>query len=355
METVTVHASTPYDVLIGDGLLHAAASILSPIVKSGPVTIVSDDTVYPLYGEILKQQLTDNGNTVHSFVFPSGEASKNASTYIALLNFLAGHGMSRSDTIVALGGGVVGDMAGFAAATYMRGIRVVQMPTTLLSAVDSSVGGKTGIDLEAGKNLAGAFYQPSLVLCDYRLFDTLEPAVFASGMGEVIKHAVLAGGELKELLMQPVRQNLKQIVKLNVQIKRDVVQADEREAGARKLLNLGHTIGHAVEILSDYTLSHGQSVAIGTSVTARICARQGVCTQAVADDIIGLFRLHGLPTETAFTAKQIAEAAQMDKKRQTDTLTWVWIEAFSRCILKDIPMSDFESLVSLGLSTDSRG
>ncbi len=352
METVTVRASTAYDVLIGDGLLQSAASILSPVVKSGPVTIVSDNTVYALYGDTLKRQLTINGNTVHSFVFPSGEASKNSGTYIRLLNFLASHGMSRADTIVALGGGVVGDLAGFAAATYMRGIRVVQMPTTLLSAVDSSVGGKTGIDLQAGKNLAGAFYQPSLVLCDYRLFDTLEPAVFASGMGEVIKHAVLSGGELKALLDSPIRENLAQIVKLNVQIKRDVVQADEREAGTRKLLNLGHTIGHAVETLSRYTLSHGQSVAIGTSMTARICAAQGICSQAVASDVIRLFRFHGLPTETEFTAKQIAETARMDKKRQTDTITWVWIEDFGRCILKDIPMNDFESLVSLGLSTD---
>ena len=171
------------------------------------------------------------------------------------------------------------------------------------------------------------------------------PAAWA----EVIKHAVLAGGELKELLNQPIRQNLEQIVKLNVQIKRSVVEADEREADKRKLLNLGHTIGHAVETLSGFTLSHGQSVAIGTCMTARICAKQGVCTQAVADEIVKLFRLHGLPTETAFTAKQIADTARMDKKRQTDFITWVWIEDFGRCILKDIPMDDYEQLVNLGL------
>ena len=279
METVTVHASSSYNVLIGDGLLQRAASHLSPIMQNGAVTIVSDDTVYALYGDTLKQQLAANGNKVFSFVFPNGEQSKTAETYIALLNFLAEHQMSRTDIIVALGGGVVGDLAGFAAATYMRGIKVVQMPTTLLAAVDSSVGGKTGIDLQAGKNLAGAFYQPSLVLCDYRLFDTLEPAVFASGMGEVIKHAILDGGELKTLLYQPVKPNLEALIKLNVQIKRGVVEADEREAGKRKLLNLGHTIGHAVETLSHYSLSHGQSVAIGTCLTARICAKQGVCSK----------------------------------------------------------------------------
>lgn len=349
METVTVRASSPYDVLIGDGLLQNAASALSPIIQNGAVTIVSDDKVYPLYGDVLKKQLSANGSKVFSFVFPNGEASKTTGTYAALLNFLAEQRMSRSDTVVALGGGVVGDLAGFAAATYMRGVKVVQIPTTLLAAVDSSVGGKTGIDLNAGKNLAGAFHQPSLVLCDTRLFDTLDAAVFKSGMGEVIKHAILAGGELKGLLYQPIRPNISQIVKLNVQIKRDVVEADEREAGKRKLLNLGHTIGHAVETLSGFTLSHGQSVAIGTCMTARICAKQGVCSSSVADEIVKLFSLHGLPAETGFTAGQIADTARMDKKRQTDTITWVWIEDFGRCVLKDIPMDDFEQLVSLGL------
>jgi 3-dehydroquinate synthase len=349
METVTVHASGTYDVLIGDGLFSHAASILSPVVRNGAVTIVSDDKVYPLYGDILKQQLVQNGNQVDSFVFKNGEASKNADTYIALLNFLAECRMSRSDTVVALGGGVVGDLAGFAAATYMRGVKVVQIPTTLLAAVDSSVGGKTGIDLKAGKNLAGAFYQPSLVLCDTRLFDTLDASVFSSGMAEVVKHAILAGGELKELLYQPIRPNLAQIVKLNVQIKRDVVESDEREADRRKLLNLGHTIGHAVETLSGYALSHGQAVAIGACMTARICAKQGVCSEIVAGEIETLFKLHGLPTDTAYSAKQIAETARMDKKRQTDRITWVCIEDFGHCVLKDIAMDDFENLVALGL------
>lgn len=350
MVRVSVNASTPYDVLIGGGLFAQAAALLSPIVKNGAVAIVSDDRVYPLYGERLKAMLTEGGSRVTSFVFPNGEQSKNADVYIALLNFLAESSLSRADTVVALGGGVTGDMAGFAAATYMRGIQFVQMPTTLLAAVDSSVGGKTGIDLKAGKNLAGAFYQPSLVLCDYRLFDTLEPAVFQSGMGEVIKHAVLAGGELKELLYEPVQPHMETVIRLNVEIKRGVVEADEREAGKRKLLNLGHTIGHAVETLSGYTLSHGQSVAIGTCMTARICARKGVCPQSAADEIDKLFQLHGLPTEAGYTARQIADTARMDKKRKTDVITWVWIEDFGRCTLRDVAMDDFEQLVALGLS-----
>ncbi|MBN1777901.1 MAG: 3-dehydroquinate synthase [Clostridiales bacterium] len=355
MEKLTVRASGSYDVVIGDGLLPDAVSYLSPIIRNGAVTIVSDDKVYPLYGDALKRRLAANGNKAYSFVFPNGERSKNADVYIRLLNFLAESAMSRADTVVALGGGVVGDMAGFAAATYMRGIKVVQMPTSLLAAVDSSVGGKTGIDLKAGKNLAGVFYQPSLVLCDYRTFDTLDPAEFTGGMAEVIKHGILAGGELRELLYGPIKPNLEKIIRLNVQIKRDVVEADEREAGARKLLNLGHTIGHAVETLSSYALSHGQSVAIGTCLTARICAKQGVCSQAVADEVIKLFTLHGLPTETMYSAKEIADTARLDKKRKTELITWVWIEDLGRCVLKDIPMDDYEHLISLGLQQDNKG
>ena len=350
METVTVKASRTYDVLIGDGLLQRVADYLSPIVKQSAVTIVSDDRVYSLYGETLKSILELNGNRTQSFVFPNGEQSKNPNTYIELLNFLADAAMSRADTIIALGGGVTGDMAGFAAATYMRGIQYVQMPTTLLAAVDSSVGGKTGIDLNAGKNLAGAFYQPSLVLCDYRLFDTLEPSVFTDGMAEVVKHGILAGGALKEFLRQPIRPNLETIIKLNVSIKRGVVEADEREAGSRALLNLGHTIGHAVETLSNFTITHGQGVAIGVCVTARVCAKRGVCSQAVADEIVELFKMQALPTETEFTAAQIADTARLDKKRKTDRITLVWIEDFGRCVLKDIDMNDYEPLLKLGLA-----
>ncbi len=349
METVTVRASKTYDIRIGDGLLQDAAAYLSPVIQGGSVTIVSDDRVYSLYGETLKTVLEANGNRTQSFVFPHGEQSKNTDTYVELLNFLADTAASRADTVIALGGGVTGDLAGFAAATYMRGINFVQIPTTLLAAVDSSVGGKTGIDLKAGKNLAGAFYQPNLVLCDYRVFDTLEPAVFTDGMAEVIKHAILAGGELKDLLYAPVRPNLETIIKLNVSIKRDVVEADEREADKRKLLNLGHTVGHAVETLSGFRISHGRGVAIGACVTARICANSGVCPRAVADEIVGLFRLHGLPTETGFTARQIADAARMDKKRKTDAITLVWIEDFGRCMLKDVPMDGYEHLLNLGL------
>lgn len=349
METVSVHASRAYEVLIGSGMLADAVSYLSPIIRDGAAMIVSDDLVYPLYGKALQDNLLAHGIKATSFVFPNGEPSKNSDTYIALLNAMAENGMTRTDTVIALGGGVTGDMAGFAAATYMRGIRLVQVPTTLLAAVDSSVGGKTAIDLKAGKNLVGVFYQPNLVLCDIHTFDTLDTSVFTDGIAEVIKHAILAGGELKSLLSAPVKQNLEAIVALNVKIKRDVVEADERETGKRKLLNLGHTVAHALEILSDFRLTHGQAVAIGTCVMARICAKSGVCAPLVSDEIIALFAFNGLPTDTDYTARQIADIARLDKKRKSDDITLVWIEDFGRCVLRDIRMDEYEQLLRLVL------
>jgi len=349
METVTVKASKTYDIIIGSGLLANAPQYLSPIIQDGAAMIVSDDRVYPLYGKKLLADLQSCGIKTSSFVFPNGEFSKNADTYIALLDALAENGMTRTDTVIALGGGVTGDMAGFAAATYMRGINFVQVPTTLLAAVDSSVGGKTAIDLKAGKNLAGVFYQPGLVLCDIQTFETLDSSVFNDGIAEIIKHVILADGELKQLLAAPVKHNLETIVAHNVRIKRDIVEADEREMGRRKLLNLGHTVGHSLEILSDFQLTHGQAVAIGTCVMARICAKSGVCPQSLADEIIALFKFHGLPTETSFTAQQIADIAKLDKKRKSNDITLIWIENFGRCVLRDIRMDAYEQLLRLAL------
>ena len=349
METVTVHASKTYDVMIGSGLLADAIKCLSPILSGGAAMIVSDDRVFPLYGKTLLSALQANGIKAASFVFANGESSKNADTYIALLNAMAENGMTRTDTVIALGGGVTGDMAGFAAATYMRGINFVQVPTTVLAAVDSSVGGKTAIDLKAGKNLAGVFYQPDLVLCDISTFDTLDGSVFTDGIAEIIKHAILADGELKQLLAYPIQSNLEAVVAHNVRIKRDVVEEDEREAGKRKLLNLGHTVGHALEILSGFQLTHGQAVSIGTCIMARICAKSGVCKPSVAEEIIALCKFHGLPTDTSYTARQIADIARLDKKRKSDDITLIWIEDFGRCVLRDIRMDAYENLLRLAL------
>ena len=349
MKKVTVNASKTYDILIGAGLFADAGRYIRPFIKGGTAAVVTDDTVDALYGEALTSSLTNSGLHVVKYVIKSGEASKNAVSFVALLNFLADNRLTRTDAVVALGGGVVGDLAGFATASYMRGIGFIQIPTTLLSAVDSSVGGKTAIDLDAGKNLAGAFYQPELVLCDYTLLDTLDESVFTDGMAEVIKYGVIADRALFDMLYKPARPQLEEIITRCVSIKRDIVAADEFESGPRKLLNFGHTVGHAVEHLSGFGLSHGKSVAIGMSVMATACAREGLCTKADVDEIVRLIEENGLPVKTDRTAGELAQAALSDKKRSGDTITLTIVENIGKCTLLDLPVSQLERFIGLGL------
>jgi 3-dehydroquinate synthase len=274
------------------------------------------------------------------FIFPSGEQSKSIDTLASLLNFLATHKVTRNDTIAALGGGVVGDLTGFAAACYMRGIKFVQIPTTLLAMVDSSVGGKTGVNLPAGKNLAGAFYQPEAVICDISTLDTLSEDDFRNGCAEIIKYGILAD---PKLFHTPIRENLIDVIARCVEIKRDIVGEDEFETGKRKLLNLGHTVGHAIEKLSNYQTSHGQAVAIGMAIIARASA----CCDA--PEIINKLKQYHLPTNTTYSAKELARTCLSDKKRDGDYLTMIFPERIGKCVLKDVPVNELESLIKRGL------
>jgi len=237
MKKITVNASKTYDINIGFGIIDEADVILNKIGSAAAV--VTDDIVAPLYAQRLEQALSRNKTRVVRYVIPHGEASKSAEQLVSLVNFLAKEKLSRTDTVIALGGGVVGDLAGFAAAVYMRGIGFVQIPTTLLAAVDSSVGGKTAINLDAGKNLAGAFYQPDAVLCDISLLSTLTPEVFRDGCAEVIKYGVIADSKLFDSFEKPIKDQLENIIARCVEIKRDIVAEDEFEKSVRKFLNLG--------------------------------------------------------------------------------------------------------------------
>ena len=248
METLTVNASTPYPVHIGPGLLEKAGELIAGVTSSRTCAVITDTTVEKLYAAPVCRSLQEAGFQVCLHAFPAGEQSKNINTYGGMLEFLAENKLTRSDFVVALGGGVTGDMAGFAAATYQRGVDYIQMPTTFLAASDSSVGGKTAIDLAAGKNLAGAFHQPKMVICDTDTFRTLPPDAFADGMAETLKHGLIADGDFYRFLMTgDVRARMDQVVRRNVEIKAAVVGEDEKEHGKRKLLNFGHTLGHAME------------------------------------------------------------------------------------------------------------
>ena len=258
MNTVTVSASKTYDILIGPGILSELGPRVRSLGKAQKVCLVSETSVFPLWGGTALSSLKDAGFDVCSYVFPAGEESKNGENLLKLLNFLAENGLTRSDILVALGGGVTGDLAGFAASCFLRGIRFVQVPTTLLAAVDSSVGGKTAVDLPAGKNLAGAFWQPSLVICDTDTLDTLPVDIFRDGCAEVIKYGILYDPKLfAHLEEKGLDFDREAVITRCVELKRDVVMEDEFDTGARMKLNLGHTIGHGVEARSNFTLSHG--------------------------------------------------------------------------------------------------
>ena len=350
MKTITVSASRTYDIRIGPGLLTTLGEAVRGLGKVEKVFLVSDTQVYPLYGGAAEASLKAAGYSVSSFVFPAGEESKNGETFLKLLNALAQAGLSRSDLLIALGGGVVGDLAGFAAACYLRGIRFIQIPTTLLAAVDSSVGGKTAIDLPAGKNLAGAFYQPSLVLCDLDALDTLPEDIFRDGCAEVIKYGVLYDPELfSQLESSGLNFDREAVIARCVALKRDVVMEDEKDTGSRMKLNLGHTFGHAVEAHSRFTLSHGKSVAIGLAIIARASASMGICSEADAARIVSVLKAFGLPVQTQYTAEALLPYLLSDKKRSGGTVNLILPEAIGRCIVSPTPVSQLQSILQAGL------
>ena len=324
MTTVSVSASRTYEVQIGAGLLKQAGEDLRALFPSPRrVMLVSDSNVRALWGDVLLASLKDAGYTVFEFVFPAGERSKTTDTIVALWEALAKAQLTRSDFIAALGGGVVGDLAGFAAATYLRGIPFVQFPTTLLAMVDSSVGGKTGADLAVGKNLVGAFHQPSAVFCDTDTLQTLPDAIFADGCAEVIKYGYINDPTLLALLEKPFYDAPEAIIARCVSDKRDLVEADERDTGARQLLNLGHTVAHAVEMLSDFSISHGSAVAIGMVLIAKAAVAAGLCDKDVPAHMETTLHAYHLPTVCPFGADELAHIALSDKKRQGDTVTLV--------------------------------
>lgn len=350
MKTITVSASRTYEVKIAAGLLPQAGQEIRAVSKAEKAAIVTDSNVAPLYAGTLQAQLETAGFEVCTFVFPAGEASKCAETYLKLLRFLAENHLTRSDLIVALGGGVTGDMAGFAAATYLRGIDFVQIPTSLLAMVDSSVGGKTAIDLPEGKNLVGAFYQPLLVLCDCTLLSTLPKENFLDGCGEIVKYGVLGD---KDLLLQLQKEktefDLEIVIARCVEMKRDIVNADEFEGGVRQLLNLGHTLGHAVEANSSFAISHGCAVAIGLAVITRAAVKCGICSNEDGCMILDSLEALGLPTKTEDSMEELFSIMLSDKKRSGSTITCVVPHAIGDCIRQKMTLEEAKRFMEAGM------
>ena len=350
MRTVTVNASKQYDIHIGSGLLGSLGAEAKKLGRAEKVCVVSDSTVFPLYGATVVRSLEDAGFTVTTYVFPAGEESKNGLTYLDLLNHLAESKLTRSDMIVALGGGVVGDLAGFAAATFLRGIRFLQIPTTLLAAVDSSVGGKTAIDLPAGKNLAGAFCQPSLVICDTDLLESLPADIFRDGCAEVIKYGVLYDPALFDHLEKNgLSFHREDVITRCVELKRDVVMEDEFDTGARMKLNLGHTIGHGVEAKSHFGISHGKAVAVGMSIVCRAAASSGQLSREESDRILSLLSRFGFPTSTGYSADDLYHYTLSDKKRSGGNVSLIVPERIGHCRIVSTPVEELHSFIEAGL------
>lgn len=366
MSGIVVPVSTSsrvYDVVVGCDVLGEVGERIAQGTRADAAFVITDSNVGPLHLEKVRASLEAAGIYAGSFAMPAGEQNKRLSTLEDALEAMAACGLTRDSVVVVLGGGVVGDVAGFAAAVYMRGIQVVQLPTTLLAMVDSSVGGKTAVDASRGKNLIGAFLQPTLVVADVSTLATLTPEVFVDGIGEIVKHAVLADPALfDELIERPLTfadakaamndeaaaAYLEHVVATNVAIKRDVVGADERERGLRQTLNLGHTIGHAIEAASGYTLGHGHCVAAGLCCLARATERLGWSEAGLAERIERCCAAQGLPIDSSLPHDDICRQAFFDKKRHGDRVNVVVPIRIGACEMRSVSQAEFDELVRLG-------
>lgn len=335
MEKITVHASGTYDILIDKGSLGDIGQALKERFKPCTIAILSDDKVFPLYGKAVTDSLQAAGFRTVAHVIPNGEQSKTLDNVTAFIDCMVKTQVTRTDMVLALGGGVVGDMAGFAAAIYLRGIPYIQVPTTLLAAVDSSVGGKTAVDISAGKNLVGAFHQPALVYLDTDTLGTLDPAVLRDGFAEVIKYGIILDSKLFDTVAVPESFNLTKVIARCIEIKRDVVEQDEFDKGLRGLLNFGHTFGHAIEKLSGFTITHGSAVARGMIIAAKVARVYGftdyteVITKVVKD--------YCFETNCPYSADELYNVILSDKKRSGADITLVLPKEIGACTLEKMP------------------
>ena len=336
-----------YDIHIAPGLLDTAGEAIRAVCpKATRLFVVTDSNVRPLYAPRLEESLTAAGFRIQIHVIPAGEASKSAQRLSELWEAMLDFGLTRTDAVVALGGGVVGDLAGFAAATVLRGVDFIQFPTTLLAQVDSSVGGKVAVDLRAGKNLAGAFWQPRLVLMDTDTFATLPDATFSDGMAEVIKYGCIWDKAFFDFLAaRPTRAALtaeiESILYTCCEIKRLVVESDERDTGKRMLLNFGHTLGHAYELAGHYEKwTHGQAVAAGMVAAARLGVTLGVTPADVPAELEAVLTALNLPTAIPCGRENYAAAIGRDKKGAGEDISLILLECLGRAVIRKLPKAE---------------
>lgn len=345
-----VNTSKKYEILIESGILDSCGKYIKEVKKPCRAMVVCDENVEKLYFERVKNSLEKNGFEVLKHTFPAGEKSKCIAEFAKILEHCASEALTRDDLIIALGGGVCGDLAGFSASCYLRGISLVQIPTTYLACVDSSVGGKTAVDLKSGKNLAGTFYQPLVVITDPGTFETLDSVNYCCGAAEAVKCGIIGDEKLFEMFAEGKGDKTGEIVAACTRLKSRIVEEDEFDNGARQLLNLGHTFGHAIEQKSGFETPHGIAVAIGCAMAARAAASLGICERETALRIIEVLKKNGLPAETEFSAEELSGAALKDKKRRGDSITFVLPEKIGKCGLYKKNVSEIENIFERGLS-----
>ena len=323
-------------------------------VTGRKLCIVSDSNVAHLYAKYVEDQLSKTGNKIFTYVFEAGEANKNLDTVEDVYEFLIKNHFDRKDMLVALGGGVVGDLTGFTAATYLRGISFIQVPTSLLAQVDSSIGGKTGVDFRAYKNMVGAFYQPKLVYMNISVLKSLSDRLFNSGFGEIIKHGLIKDAAYYEWLRDNISNiksrnsdALEQMIYVSCNIKREVVEKDPKEKGDRALLNYGHTLGHAIEKLMNFKLYHGECVTLGMIAALRISVNRGDIDEKAYNDAIDMLKLYDFPLNvTGITAEDVVKVSKSDKKMDAGKIKFILLKEIGNAYI-DYDVTDEEMLAAL--------
>lgn len=346
-------ASKEYDVIIGSGAVSVLGSEVKKLCPGAmKALIVSETNVAPLYLEKVREEIVKAGIEAVDYVFEAGERSKGIEAVAAMWNKMAESGFTRTDIVIGLGGGVTTDMAGFAAATFLRGINVIQLPTSLLAMVDASIGGKTGIDIAMGKNQVGAFWQPTVVIEDTSFLKTLPDEVFTEGMGEVIKHAFIVDPVLLDKLekangsIRDDEELLEDIVAMNVSDKAGVVREDENDNGRRQILNYGHTVGHVIERDSGYTKPHGICVAKGMGIMIDACVRAGTLSEGDAKRMKDLLKLYKLPVSDDITPEAIVAGAMNDKKKRGSNLSVILVNKIGEAEIRKMTPEEFMRFLS---------
>lgn len=349
MRSLRVNVGKGYEILIEKGIISSCGDYIKNVSKAKKVCLISDTNVYPIYKDKVIKSLEENGFEVIKYVFEAGEGSKTIQTVIEMVEFMAENALTRNDLVVALGGGVCGDMAGFAASIYLRGIEFAQIPTSLLAQVDSSVGGKTAVDLPQGKNLCGAFHQPCIVLIDPDILNTLTPEYFSDGMAEAIKMGCIKSSSLFEKIEnEDAKEIIDDIIFECVSLKATVVENDEKEKGERALLNFGHTAGHAIEKLHNFTtISHGEAVGIGMVIVSKAGEANGITEKGTADRIIKVLQKYNLKIKDNHSLTDIITAMNSDKKRTGTAINFILLYSIGESFINPINNEEIEKFFKM--------